>query len=162
MKLDPQGAESYNGDLSAFKNRGAKVLHYHGHEDQLISSANSARYYELVRATMKLEPAQIDSFYRYFQISGMAHCRGGPGANMIGQGINASHSLDPDSNVLTAIVRWVEEGIAPETIRGAKVKEDSKAQGVQFQRNHCRYPKRNQYDGKGDPKKAESWRCIVD
>jgi feruloyl esterase len=162
MKLDPQGAESFDGDLGAFKNRGAKVIHYHGHEDQLISSGNSARYYELVQETMKMKPEQLDSFYRYFEISGMSHCRGGPGANMIGQGLSASHTLDPDSNVLTAIVRWVEDGVPPDTIRGAKFKDDSKTKEVQFQRKHCRYPKKNKYDGKGDPRKAESWGCVTE
>jgi feruloyl esterase len=160
-KLNPQGAETWDGDLSAFKSRGAKVIHYHGHEDQLISSANSARYYEHVRNTMKLNPDQIDSFYRYFQISGMGHCGGGPGAHMIGQSSTASTSLDPNSNVLMALVRWVEQGLAPETIKGTKFNGDSKAKGIKFQRQHCRYPRRNRYDGKGNAASAESWQCIL-
>jgi feruloyl esterase len=160
-KLNPQNAETWDGDLGAFKNRGSKVIHYHGHEDQLISSANSARYYEHVRKTMKLEPDQLDSFYRYFQISGMAHCSGGSGAHMFGQGSAASINLDPESNVLMAIVRWVEQGVAPETILGTKFNGDNKTQGVKFQRRHCRYPRRNKYSGKGDAASAESWQCVL-
>ncbi|THU92545.1 tannase-domain-containing protein [Dendrothele bispora CBS 962.96] len=101
------------------------------------------------------------------RISGMHHCSGGPGAWEIGQtlagsGGNSNYLMDLDleSNVLMAMVRWVEEGIAPETVLGTKIMNDTVANGVQFLRAHCRYPLRNTYDGVGDPTKKESWNCL--
>jgi feruloyl esterase len=156
-QLNPADAETWNGDLTPFKTRGAKVIHYHGHEDPLISSANSARYYNHVAATMKQSPSQLDSFYRYFQISGMGHCGGGSGANQIGQSGASAPSLSPDANVLFAIVRWVEGGVAPDTILGTN---DERVKGVKFQRRHCRYPRRNRFKGKGNAMQADSWECV--
>ncbi|XPS72599.1 Feruloyl esterase [Ascochyta lentis] len=154
--------ETWNGDLSAFKDRGGKVLHYHGLADGIISSDNSPRYYEHVSQTMSLDPEALDEFYRYFRISGMAHCGGGPGASFIGNQRRNNASLDPEENVLTAIVRWVEEGIAPDTITGTAYRNGSQSAGIDFKRRHCRWPYRNQYKGTGDYKDTDSWHCILD
>lgn len=59
-----------------------------------------------------------------------------------------------------AIVDWVEKDNAPETIIGTKFINDTQSLGVQFQRAHCKYPKRNQYKGEGDPNVIGSWECI--
>jgi feruloyl esterase len=158
--LDPQHAQTWKGDLSAFRSRGAKVLHYHGQSDPLISSDNSPRYYEHVASTMRLEPDQLDDFYRFFRISGMGHCSGGIGAWGVGQTQAGAASKDPRANVLSAIVAWVEEGVAPETMLGTKYMNDTKSLGVAFQRKHCRYPYRNVYAGEGDPTKQENWHCV--
>lgn len=149
--------ETWDGDLSAFKNRGGKLLHYHGLVDQTISSENSARYYEHVSETMQLAPQDLDEFYRYFRISGMAHCEGGPGASFIGNGPRNLASLNPDENVLMATVRWVEEGIAPDTIVGTAYLNGTK--DILFKRRHCRWPYRNVFQGSGDPKDESSWKC---
>jgi feruloyl esterase len=69
--------------------------------------------------------------------------------------------LDPDENVLMAMVRWIEEGIAPETITGTAFVNQTQVLGVDFKRAHCRYPYRNVYTGKGDVKDPASWKCIV-
>jgi feruloyl esterase len=160
-KIDPGATNNWKGDLSAFKRRGGKLIHFHGHEDAFITSANSARYYDYVSATMKLEPKQLDDFYRFFGISGMGHCVGGHGAWMIGHRTSAVVSLDPDANILMALVRWVEQGVAPDTILGTKYVDDDRTKGLAFQRRHCRYPMRNVYKGTGDPTKPDSWQCIL-
>lgn len=152
--------ETWNGDLSAFKNKGGKVLTYHGQQDQIISSDNSPRYYDHVSSTMSLPPSTMDDFYRFFRISGMGHCGGGPGAYYIGNQETQSASLDPTENVLMAMVQWVEEGAAPDTITGTAYVNDTQALGVAFKRAHCRYPYRNVYGGVGDPTKPESWTCV--
>ncbi|KAH7071868.1 Tannase/feruloyl esterase, partial [Paraphoma chrysanthemicola] len=152
--------ETWNGDLSAFKNKGGKLLHYHGLADGIISSENSPRYYEHVSKTMGLSSNQLDGFYRYFQVSGMAHCGGGPGASVIGNSKRNSASLDPKENVLMAMVQWVEKGIAPESITGIAYKNGTAALGVDYKRKHCRWPSRNVYGGVGDPKDENAWKCI--
>jgi feruloyl esterase len=159
-KLNVEGAETWNGDLSKFKDRGAKVIHYHGLTDPLISSENSERYYNHVRKTMGHSTAQLDEFYRLFRISGLGHCGGGAGASVIGQGSGFT-SLDAGANVLTAIVEWVENGKAPETIQGAKYKNAFTGSGTQMSRRHCRYPLRNRYKSKGDPNIPDSWECVT-
>ncbi|KAL0938616.1 feruloyl esterase B-2-like protein 1 [Colletotrichum truncatum] len=151
--------ETFDGDLSAFQSRGGKLLHYHGLVDGTISSDNSPRYYEHVSKIMGLQPAALDEFYRFFRISGMAHCGGGPGATFIGNQAQSVASLNPDENVLMAIVRWVEEDVAPETVVGTAYINGTKAAGVDFKRKHCRWPRRNVFQG-GDFKDAESWTCV--
>jgi feruloyl esterase len=52
-----------------------------------------------------------------------------------------------------AIIDWVENGIAPESFVGTKWVNNTQALGVEFQREHCKFPKRNQYiDGR--------WQCV--
>ena len=154
------GTETWNGDLSGVRNRGAKVLHWHGTADFFISSENSPRYYNHVKSTMGLSSAELDSFYRFFTVSGTGHCGAGNGANAIGQSTGEVNSLDPRENVLMAMVEWVEKGNAPETIIGTKFVNDTQSLGIQFQRAHCKYPKRNQYKGTGNPNVVESWECV--
>ncbi|KAJ7713366.1 tannase and feruloyl esterase [Mycena olivaceomarginata] len=104
--VDAGGISTFDGDLSAFRDRGG----------QLIASGNSKRVYELVART--LAPAPLDAFYRLFMVPGMAHCSGGPGAASFGQhgGTNAVNTSA--HNVLLALVDWVEGGVAPENYYG--------------------------------------------
>ncbi|KAF7551030.1 hypothetical protein G7Z17_g5316 [Cylindrodendrum hubeiense] len=159
-KLNPFNVSTWEGDLSRARAQGTKILHYHGLQDPAISSENSARYYDHVSRTMGLSSAELDDFYRYFRISGLAHCRGGDGASFIGSSEETFATYDPDSNALAAIVRWVEEGIAPEYILGTQYRDGSRSTGdLVAQRKHCKYPARNIYDGHGNPSSADSWHC---
>ena len=156
----PYGLDSYNPDLSGVRDAGVKVLHYHGLQDFVISSEASSRYYNLVSEKMAMSPSELDEFYRYFPISGMAHCYDGNGAMNIGNREDTLGGEDPENNVLWAIVAWVEQGKAPETITGTAYADKDKTQ-VLFQRKHCKYPKRNRYKGSGDPNNADSWECVL-
>ena len=85
----------------------------------------------------------------------MGHCGGGQGASNIGNQGPSSWTTDPSGNVLMAIVKWVEEGIAPEYVEGAKFKNSTVglSSGIDYTRQHCKYPLRNFYsDGK--------WECV--
>ncbi|THU80585.1 putative feruloyl esterase B-2 [Dendrothele bispora CBS 962.96] len=126
--LDPFNISTFKADISDFKNRNGKLITYHGQADPLIAPVNSERYYNLVSDAMQLSSSELDEFYRFFRISGMGHCAGGVGAWEIGQTLDGSAddvssgsaTLDPDRNVLMAVVRWVEEGVAPDTLLGTK------------------------------------------
>jgi hypothetical protein len=90
---------------------------------------------------MQASSVVLDEFFRFFRISGMFHCNSGPGAWVIGQGGGASAAgvqFTSANNVLAALVEWVENGIAPETIEGTKFVNDIVTMGVAFQRRHCR------------------------
>lgn len=161
-RLNLFNIETWNGNLGPFKNRGGKLLHYHGLQDGIIPDSNSPRYYDHVAKTMRQSPAQLDSFYRYFRISGMGHCGGGQGAGAIGNTRQGVASFDPHENVLTALIRWVERGVAPDTITGTAFNNGTAESGVGFKRRHCRYPYRNIHNGSGNFKDPNSWSCVLD
>ncbi|KAL1626676.1 hypothetical protein SLS54_002839 [Diplodia seriata] len=157
--LDLFGIDTWDGDLSEFRAGGGKLLSYHGLADSTISSNNSPRYYEHVAQTMGLGVEGMDAFYRLFRVSGMAHCGGGPGAVAIGNQGRSVESLDPRENVVMAAVRWVEEGVAPETVTGSAWVNGSREAGVAFKRRHCRWPYRNVFRG-GDVGDVDAWECV--
>ncbi|KAI9697495.1 MAG: Tannase and feruloyl esterase [Bogoriella megaspora] len=157
-RKNPADIESWS-DLTAFQASGGKILHYHGLADNIISSDNSPRYYEYLLRAMNATPSTFDPFYRFFRISGMAHCSGGQGAWIIGQ--RAGATVDPNGNVLTAMVRWVENGVAPDTIEGIKYVDDDPTKAVQIARRHCRYPLSNVYVGPEDPSNPKAWKCVA-
>ncbi|ESK83347.1 feruloyl esterase b precursor [Moniliophthora roreri MCA 2997] len=161
IAVDTLNVSTWKGDISTFRERNGKLITYHGQQDGRISPINSERYYEHVSSTMGLSPSSLDDCYRFFRISGMRHCSGGTGASQIGGigSVAGNTKLDPESNILTALVRWVEEGVAPDTILGSKFNNGSISSGVAFSRRHCRFPFRNTYDGTGDSTKPESWTC---
>lgn len=61
---------------------------------------------------------------------------------MFGQGGGAAAAgvpFEAAKNVLAALVAWVEDGVAPETMEGTKFVDDSVGLGVGFRRRHCRF-----------------------
>lgn len=119
---NPSNIETWKGDLSAFQDKGGKILHYHGLTDAIITSDNSPRYYNHVSNTMGLHSNDLDEFYRFFRVSGMDHCSGGVGAWGIGQNSRVLNGTEqtPQNNILLRLVDWVENGNAPETLTGYK------------------------------------------
>lgn len=156
---NPYDIQTWNADISPFQKAGGKVLHYHGLQDQLVSSEGSKWYYSRVAKEMNMAPSELDDFYRFFSISGMGHCGDGDGAYGIGQGTETYAGSDPKDNVLMAMVKWVEEGIAPDFVRGAKF-SDGPGSKVEYHRKHCRYPRRNVYKGPGNYTDENSWQCV--
>ncbi|KAF7342770.1 Carboxylic ester hydrolase [Mycena sanguinolenta] len=141
-EVNPGGSATYDGNLSAFRDRGGKFLTYHGQRDPLISSTNSKRVYDLISHTLSLP--LLDDFYRLFLIPGMGHCFGGLGPTSFGQGITTGTNAVNDSahNILLALVDWVENGVAPATIIGS-----ADGDGNLTERTHCRYPMRSVFNG---------------
>lgn len=161
-RVNPGNIRTWPDSLSAFQNRGGKMVMYHGGQDNQLSSFNSPRFYEHLRSGMGYNTSQMDDFLRYFPVSGMFHCRGGPGAWVLGQagGASAQGPFSRTHNVLAALVDWVEQGVAPETMTGTKYVNDTATAGVDFERSHCRWPMRNMYLGVGrDFKDPASWQC---
>lgn len=129
--------------------------------DQLLDSTVSDTYYEHVSETMGALPSQLDEFYRYFRISGLRHCAGGPGASNLGQGIGSSlPGAGLEGSVVAKIVEWVEGSKAPDTLRGTKFVNDEPTQCVKCTRQHCRYPLQNVYQGESDSTDEDSWKCV--
>jgi feruloyl esterase len=160
LQANPDNVRTFEGDLSRFRDRGGKVIHWHGQNDEVLSVTTSDRYYDHVSKTMRASPSELDRFYRYFRISGMNHCNHGLGASNIGQEWDAAVSNNPDDNVLLRIIEWVENGRGPEILRGHKYVNLDKAQGIEFSRKHCKHPKVNKYFGRGNGKDEAGWRCV--
>ena len=148
-------------DLSAFAASGGKLILYNGPADALIQPDNAVEYYESV---LKDSPA-ADTFTRLYLAPGMGHCSSGPGPNAFGgtRYLNAGQpnppALDPEHDVISAIVAWVEEGKAPGAIVATKFTDDDASKGIAMQRPLCPYPQQAAYDGSGDPNDAASFAC---
>ena len=158
---------SIDPDLQRFKSHGGKIIHYHGWGDAALAPMNSVNYYNEVRdalagtATRDRGAASykdVQQFYRLFMVPGMAHCGGGPGANEFGAYIDPP-VVDANHDVLKALERWVEQGIAPDRIIATHYVDGNPAKGVQFQRPLCPFPQIARYDGRGDPSDANSFTC---
>ena len=146
-----------NPDLRPFKARGGKMIQYAGWADAAIPPENGLNYYRKVTHTI----GDPSDFYRVFMVPGMAHCSGGAGPNAFGNGTSNGPVIDPDHDLVKALERWVEQGIAPQRIIATHYVNNTASQGVAFQRPLCPYPERGEYTGSGDPNDASSFRCVA-
>jgi feruloyl esterase len=128
-------------DLSAFRDRGGKILLWHGWADPLIYPQGTIDYYERVQRQLG-GARRTDAFVRLFMAPGVGHCAGGPGPQPTGQ--------------LDALVRWVEEGRAPATLTA--VRRDQNGRAVRT-RPLCLYPLVARHDGRGGTDDAASFAC---
>ncbi|KAI0631068.1 feruloyl esterase-like protein [Trametes polyzona] len=163
-EVDPGRANAIDPDLLAFAAppRNGKILHYVGLTDEMISPRNSFHYYDTVREHVRRygKGIDIDDFYRLFPAPGMNHCFNGHGANAFGAVFQPPPlKNDAEHNILTAMIRWVEEGVAPTKIIAAKYNNDTAADGVAFTRPLCKHPLKIRYRG-GDPYVESSFECV--
>jgi feruloyl esterase len=130
-----------NPDLGPLKRRGGKIIHYHGWADPGATALMSVDYYESV--LQKMGRKATPDFYRLFLIPGMFHCRGGVGCNTV--------------DWITPIVDWVEKGVAPDRLIGARIlgRETTRTRPL------CPYPAVVRYNGAGGIDAAENFTCRV-
>ncbi|KAF1913009.1 feruloyl esteras-like protein B precursor [Ampelomyces quisqualis] len=118
-----------NPHLTALHNAGAKLLSWHGLADPGIGHSGTEHY---VRQVYDRDPLAA-SYYRYFEAPGLDHC---------GAGTKGFYPGD----ALGSLIRWVEEGVVPETLE-ARTRE-----GVEKTVELCAWPKKMVYvgdEGKG-------------
>jgi feruloyl esterase len=150
---------STEADLRAFRhqNRRGKIIMWHGWEDPAISARSAVSYYrQVVRAN-----DDAHKFFRMFMVPGMLHCGGGPGPNSFGQGLEQARPLSnaPEHDILSALERWVEEGVAPKRIVAVKYVNNQPAQGIARTRPLCRYPNTAVYKGTGSTDEEANFEC---
>ncbi|TLD19270.1 hypothetical protein PspLS_09948 [Pyricularia sp. CBS 133598] len=175
VELNP-GLINYAGgvshDLSKFRNRGGKVLTYHGSSDVTVTSALALRTYDRVAEALgNLDVAEMQDFYRLFYVPGHMHCSGGAGAwtmgqtSAFGQFVNFGGDgefADRRHSLLMAMVAWVEEGVAPDYMVGTKFVNDDVVSGkIAAQRRQCPWPHRSKWNGVGDTKEEGNWECVL-
>jgi feruloyl esterase len=130
-----------NPDLSAFRERGGKLIIYSGWSDAAVPAAGVIGYYEEVLAHDETAAADV----RLFMMPGVEHCFGGPGPSWV--------------NFLTEIDNWVETGEAPDQVTAAWLNKQLEPDGT---RPVCAYPSFLKYNGTGDSRDAASFRCVDD
>jgi Tannase and feruloyl esterase len=158
-------------NLTAFKAQGGKLISYHGWSDALVTPLGMLNYYNTVVAAQgrvggkttgasqspdsnALEKTQ--TFYRLFMVPGMSHCAGGPGPNEFGQ---VGGDGDADHDVVAALERWVEKGVAPKRIIATKYVGDDITRNIAMTRPLCVYPQAAKYKGTGNTNNASSFLC---
>ncbi len=147
-RLWDQSVEQYgivfgtdDADLTAFRDHGGKAIVWHGWADQLITAEGSIDYYTRVQREMG-GPKTTSEFIRLFMAPGVAHCAGGAGPQPTG--------------LLEALLAWVEEGKAPDTILATR-RDQSGA--VTRSRPLCAYPLVAKYKGSGSTDDAANFVC---
>ncbi|EPQ28376.1 uncharacterized protein PFL1_04203 [Pseudozyma flocculosa PF-1] len=124
QQADLMGSDVSKTNLAPFFKNGGKLIHYAGLADLRISPLASRNYYNRVHSDKENAGIDIDQSYRYFEIPGMKHCRDGSGPWQIGAVTqtdpgNRPLRYDSESDVILALVAWVERGIAPQHLVGA-------------------------------------------
>jgi hypothetical protein len=135
--------------LSALRQRGDRMIVYHGTSDPVFSSNDTAAWYARLDAANDGDAA---SFVRYFPVPGMNHCAGGPATDQF--------------DMLSPLVAWVEQGVPPDSVianaRGAGASSVNPEVPVTWSpdrsRPLCAYPKVARYVG-GDIERAASFAC---
>jgi len=162
MKIaDDRGAQIFNAtdpNMKAFKDRGGKLLLYHGWSDAAIPPVNTIDYYQSV--VSKMGRKQAGEFVELFMVPGMQHCGGGPGPNDFGA--QSPARADADQSMIKSMEQWVEKGTAPAKIIATKYKADgNRASGVARTRPLCPYPMVAKYSGSGSTDDAANFSCAA-
>lgn len=126
-------------DLSRFRDRGGKVIIYHGLADQLIPADGTIDYYKRVQKQMG-GPEKTEQFARLFLAPGVDHGFRGRGPTPTGQ--------------FEALIRWVEDGHAPEMLLGERRDPSGKVVGT---RPLFPYPQVAKYKGSGSTDESENF-----
>jgi feruloyl esterase len=136
-------------NLSALKQRGAKLMVYHGTSDPVFSSNDTTVWYQRVATA---NGGDASNFARLYTVAGMNHCSGGPSTDQF--------------DMLTPLIAWVEQGKAPDSVVATARDSSNVAPnadvpaswGAGRTRPLCAYPKVARYRS-GDVNAASSFTC---
>ncbi len=138
------------GKLPVLRNRGAKLMVYHGTADPIFSSDDTVQWYD----TLRRNHGDAADFARLYLVPGMNHCSGGPATDQF--------------DMLSSLVAWVEKGQAPDRViasaRGAGNAGGANADlpanwSPTRTRRLCPHPLVARYNGSGDMESAASFSC---
>jgi feruloyl esterase len=172
-------------DLTAFRRYGGKIIQYHGLNDSVVPPDGSIGYthalaqFELlkhlpsqvidnyadhlkepvVQAVSLLMGHEVRKFHRLFMLPAVGHCGGSTGPSAIGGGAPEPPAAfrTAETHAVSAMIKWVEEGAAPEKIVASRF--DASGNLVR-QRPVCPYPAQAVYQGSGDINSAASFACV--
>ncbi len=145
FKLRPELAEKLNAinpDLRAFKERGGKIIMWHGWADQLVTPYQSIAYYESVMRFMGEEATK--EFFKLYMVPGLTHV-GSIGCSQV--------------DWFSALVNWVENGIEPGVLIGYR-RADPELNLSARTRPIPPYPLVARYVGNGSIDDAKNFVCV--
>jgi feruloyl esterase len=152
--------DTWNPALRRFRDRGGKLILYHGWGDDAISPLNTINYFKMVVEKTTGGPKAADAlasedeafrksaqktgeFLRLYMVPGMNHCGGG-------------QPTGPSTfDAVMALSNWVEKKQAPDTLLGSHMANGA----ADLTRPLCPYPAVAQYSGQGDVKDAANFSC---
>jgi feruloyl esterase len=145
-KSTPLVAFSASTDLTKFKERGGKIVWYHGVSDPGPPVQGTIAYYDALTARNGGWD-QTATFARLFLVPNMGHCRGGPATDQF--------------DMLTPLVAWVEHGTVPDQIIASGTRFASSP--ATRNRPLCPYPQETRYTGSagGDLGAAANYTCVA-
>ncbi|MBU7572059.1 MAG: tannase/feruloyl esterase family alpha/beta hydrolase [Hydrogenophaga sp.] len=136
--------------LSRVRDRGAKIMVYHGVSDPIFSSDDSVSWVKGVATNH----ADANAFARLYLVPGMGHCSGGPATDQF--------------DMLASLVDWVERGVVPDRVT-ASARGAGNLGGVNAEtpagwaanrtRPLCPWPQVARYNGSGSLDSASSFSC---
>ncbi len=127
-------------DLSAFRDRGGKLIMYYGWSDPALNPMMGLNYYESVLNAMG---PRTQDFFRYFTLPGVFHCGGGAGCGT--------------ADFLEPLIQWVENAKAPDRILSSKLVDGKPVRT----RPLCPCPQTARYKGAGSIDDAASFDCAL-
>ena len=138
--------DATNPDLRGFARAGHKLILWQAMGDTNVLPAQAVLWYTAMRREMGAK--QADKFVRFYELPGVYHCGGGDGPVI--------------TDLLPALMAWVERGVAPGALAGAHTPRPVRApqQGAgppsatpmapDLTRPIYPYPFTARYTGKGD------------
>ncbi|KAL8335294.1 hypothetical protein RB598_009473 [Gaeumannomyces tritici] len=186
-RINPGQAAADDYDVSAFRERGGKVLMYHGLADGIVPSRSSTLYYNRTLGAMGggrrgAGGVGVDGFLRHFQVPGMQHCAFTPATvNAPWMFAGAGQAtwlqlLDPALTTPDVRAGWGTPGFRGDPEYDALLKLMAWTEGgeapdsinavaynadwsVYRTRKLCPYPQRAKLTGL-NPNVASSWTCV--
>ena len=171
-------------DLTAFKNHGGKLIQFAGWNDSVVPPDGSVNYYhslalfeklhalsspavdgfvnsltpQVVAATAQALGDRVRQYHRLFMLPSVAHCGGSTGPSSIGGGMPEPPAAfrNADNHVVSAVIKWVEQGIAPDKIIANRFTGTT----VTRARPLCPWPAQAVYNGSGDVNVAANFACV--
>lgn len=171
-------------DLRRFVANGGKMIQVHGWNDAVVPPDGSIDYFYALTQFEKLKSkskAEIDrkvaalttqgvvetadrygpavqQYHRLFMLPATGHCGDSTGPNAIGGGMPEppANYRDADHHTVRAIIRWVEQGVAPDKLIATKFDAYGNPERA---RPVCPYPAEAVYKGSGDLNDAASFSC---
>ena len=128
-----------NPDVSAYLQRGGKLILSGGWNNALVPAGAVLDYYKNVETTVGI--ADTRQGVRLYMVPGMIECNGGPGTDTF--------------DLLGAMRRWVEKGQAPNDVPASRVEHGR----VVRTRPLCPFPQVATYRGSGSTDEASNFVC---
>lgn len=125
-----------NTDLRPFKNRGGKLILWHGMNDAALSYKSTAEYYQGLQTQFGGQSV-VAEFTKFYLAPGVNHCAGGPGADT--------------TDLLAALDAWVDKSTSPATLTATRLAANGEAE---FTRPLCQSTQYPRYTGPANDVKA--------